>query len=183
MKPNSNVPTTILGVLTRAVTRRGLLACVLCSLAIAASASSASADERVPVTILGTWNKLATPNPGFSSSWAGIATLVIGTEPLTATVTMDVVATPTPSGGISHCTYVYTLDNGAGTLVLHAVCWSTTEQNHGAWQVGKSTGVFKGFTGLGTSTFGNLPSGDKYMMYERFQGTGKHSDADHGDKN
>ncbi len=183
MKSNSNVSTTILGVLTRAVTRRGLLACALCSLAIGASAWSASADETVPVTILGTWNKLATPNPGFSSSWAGIATLVVGTDPLTATVTMDVVATPTPSGGISHCTYVYTLDNGAGTLVLHAVCWSTPDGNHGNWQVGKSTGVFEGFKGLGTSTFGNLPSTSKYMMYERFQGTGKHEDRDHGDQN
>jgi hypothetical protein len=181
MKPNSNAPTTILGVLTRAVTRRGLLACALCSLAIAAPAWTASADESVPVTILGTWNKLATPNPGFSSSWAGVATLVIGTEPLTATVTMDVVATPNPSGTITHCTYVYTLDNGAGTLVLHAVCWSA-ELNHGAWQVGKSTGVFEGFKGLGTSTFGVLPPSSKYMMYERFQGTGKHDDANHGDK-
>lgn len=180
MKSNSNVPTTNKGVLARAVTRRGLLACALCSLAIAASAWSASADEPVPVTIVGTWNKLAAPNPGFSSSWAGVATLVIGTDPLTATVTMDVLATATSSGTVTHCTYVYTLDNGAGTLVLHAVCW-TAELNHGAWQTGKSTGVFEGFKGLGTSTFGNLPATSKYMMFERFQGTGKHGD-DHGDK-
>jgi hypothetical protein len=180
MKSNSRIPATIMAVPTRTATRRNFLICALCSLAMVASAWSVAADQ--PVSIYHTYNKLATPNPGFNSSWVGPATLVIGTDALIAPASkMDVIVT----GDITHCTYTYTIE-GQGTLVIAAVCWSG---GHGAWHVAKGTGVFRHFKGMGTQEFGPLPAGSAFAQFERFAGTGifkrhgghDNDDDDHGD--
>ena len=177
MKSKSRIPATIMAVLDRTVTRRGLLICALFSLATVASTWSAVADQPIPVSIYQTYNKLATPKPGFSSSWVGVATLVIGTDALIdPTSTMDVIAT----GDITHCTYTFTIPD-EGTLVLAAVCWSG---GHGAWHVAKGTGVLEHFKGIGTQEFGPLPAGQAFTAFERFAGTGtfkKHGDDEHDD--
>ena len=181
MNYKSRIPATIMAVLTR--TRRGFVICALCSLAIVASAWSATEDQPtgpvIPVAILDTF-KVTTTAPGFGSSFAGVFTAIIDEEVVTGTSRMDVNAT----GGIARCKFTYVRSDGKGTLVLKSVC--VLADGHGTWHVEKGTGCYKNFWAVGTETFGPFfRPGQTFTNFERFAGIGKYKkdgDDEHGDK-
>ena len=174
----SRIPSTILAVLTRRVTRRGFLIGAVCSLAIVASAWSATTDQSlIPVALYDTFNRSsATPPEGFDVSFEGVVTAIIGTEVFNGTSRMDVKVMP--GGDIVHCKFTYVTPDG--TLVLRSVC--VLSQGHGTWHVEKGTRRFKNFKAVGTETFGAL-FGQKFAQFERFAGIGqfdKHDDDEQG---
>ena len=173
MNYKSRIPATIMAVLTRTVMRTFLI-CALCSLGIVASAT---ADQPIPVAVLDTFSP-TTVTPGFTVSFVGKFTAIIGTEVVRGTSRMDVLVT---AGGIAHCVFTWVRSDGKGTLVVASVC--VLPDGHGTWQVEKGTGVFKNFKAIGTQTFGPLPPGGPFTNFERFAGIttdDKHGDDEHG---
>lgn len=177
----SRIPATILAVLTRTVTRRGVFICALCSLALVASASSATTDQQpiCAVAIYDTFSRsAATPPAGFNVSFEGVATAIVGTEVATGTSRMDVKFV---TNDIVQCKFTYVLPDG--TLVLRSVC--VLSQGHGTWHVARGTGRYENFKAVGTETFGLLTvgPGQVFTNFERFAGIGqfdKHRDDEHG---
>ena len=183
MKANPRITGTIRAVLSCTMTRRSVLICALCSLAIVASARSASDGRPIPVSIYHTYKMVTPPAPGFGSSSEGPFTAVIGEDTASGTGRMDVNA----SAGIARCKFTFVRSDGKGTLVLRAVCF--TADGHGAWHVEEGTGCYKHFEGIGTETFGpraSIKGGVMYTNFEEFGGFGafdKHGDDEHdGDR-
>jgi len=166
--------------LARTVTRRGLLICLLCSLAIVASVWSAPAGGPVPLAVLDTFNiSGATPPDGYDVSFEGVFTSIIGRDVASGTSRMDVKFV---TSDIVHCKFTWVRSDGKGTLVLASVC--VLSNGHGAWHVESGTGRYKNFTAVGTETFGPL-TGGPFTNFERFAGIGEfggHGGDEHGGK-
>ncbi len=180
MKGNTRILATIVSVRTRAIARRGFLLCALLfSLAIVAPARSANADQPIPVAVLDTFNKISTPAPGFTVSFVGVFTSIIGSDDIgvanddvvTGTSRMDVLIV----GDIAYCKFTWV--SSVGTLVVRSVC--VFSSGHGTWHVESGTGRYKHFKAVGTQTFGRLPSGGPFTNYERFAGIT--TNDEHGD--
>lgn len=175
MKVNSRIPATIVEVSTRTIARRGFLLCALIfSLAIVAPASSANADQPIPVAVYDTFSFTPDTAPGFDASFVGVFTSIIGTEVVSGTSRMDVKFV---TADIVHCKFTWV--SAVGTLVVRSVCVLTN--GHGTWHVASGTGRYKNFKAVGTQTFGSLPGGSgPFTDYERFAGIA--TNVKHGDK-
>jgi hypothetical protein len=163
---------------TRTVTRTGFLIGGLCSLAIVASAWTATSvlsatednkDRPIPMAVYDTFKPIA----GIPGSFAGVFTAIIGTDVASGTSRMDVVVTE----GIARCKFTWVRSDGHGTLVLRSVC--VLAHGHGTWHVESATGRYEGLKGVGTETFGNFPPGGPFTGFERFAGIG--TADEHGD--
>ena len=148
MNDKSRTPSTIMAI--RRVMSRGFLVFALCSIAIVgsawsatanlikpaaivgtASASSARADQPVPIAIYDTFSVSPTtvPPSGFDVSFVGVFTAIIGTDVVTGASRMDVCLPPVP-GGVVSCRFTYVRSDGEGSFVLASVC--VLSQGHGA---------------------------------------------------
>lgn len=159
MKANSQISTSFMG--TRTVVHKGLLLCALFSLAFVAAAWPANAKQLTPVAVYDTF-AITAPSPGYTVSFVGKFTSIIGTEVVTGTSRMDVRVV----AGIAYCKFTWV--SAVGTLVVQSVC--TLADGHGTWQVESGTGRYEHFKAIGTQTFGPLPAGGPFTMYERFAG-------------
>ena len=147
-----------------------------------------AADLPLPVAIYDTF-KLTTPTtPGFAVSFAGVVTVIIGTDVLTGTSRMDVYNV---TEDIAYCKFTWVIP-GEGTLVTSSsVCKIAGANGIGAWSIekGTGTGIFKHFKAVGTETFGAIPATDPafalgFTDFERFAGVGtfdKHGHDKNGD--
>jgi hypothetical protein len=150
----------------RTVVSKGFMLCALFSLAIVAAAWPANAAQLVPMAVLDTFNQTA-PAPGYTLSFVGTFTSIIGTEVVTGASRMDVNVVPGPGATLlAYCKFTWV--SSAGTLVVQSVC--VFGDGHGTWHVESGTGRYEKFKAVGTQTFGPLPAGGPFTDYERFAG-------------